>query len=138
MLSCTCLVVFVIKMLVKIGAEVDQTNQKLAEAAKSVFEAADVEALKSGAFDAAKAKAIDLRKTTHESEVSAESSQKIKLIDAAPSNPIFYLTFDRIKVEINGVPFNVGCSNDEYKGYFDTLQNYARGLKKRFFENCCG
>lgn len=109
-------------------AEVDLTNQKLAETARSVFKAA--EALKLGASDDAKVRAAELRKAAHEAQVLAESSQEIKIIDAAPSNAIFYLMFDRVKVDINGAPFNVGYSIYGYKGFFSTLLKHDRGVKK--------
>lgn len=78
----------------KLGAEVDLTNQKVTETPRSVSEAADPEALKSGAYDDAKARAVDLRKAAQEAQVLAESYQEIKIIDAAPSNAFFtrYLT----------------------------------------------
>lgn len=38
-------------------------------------------------------------------------------------------------IEINGVPFAVGYNNYGYKGFFNTLLNYERGVKKTLLRN---
>lgn len=67
----------------------DTTNQKLADAACALSETANIEALTPSATAEAKTKAIELRKTAHETTVLAELSQATKITHVAPVSSLF-------------------------------------------------
>ncbi len=49
---------------------------------------------------------------------------------AGPVNAFFYMLFDRIDVELNGTPIEVGFNNLPFKGYYKCLFNCSHGVRK--------
>lgn len=55
--------------------------------------------------------------------------------ELAPCNGFFYLIFDRIDIEINGVQLNTSYSDCGYKAFFNILFNYPDSVKKTFLQS---
>ncbi len=59
-----------------------------------------------------------------------ESSKTVSTDVAGPVNCFFYALFERIEVELNGVPIDAGFNNLPYKGYFKSLFNSEYGVRE--------
>ena len=49
---------------------------------------------------------------------------------AGPVNAFFYMLFERIDIELNGIPIEAGFNNLPFKGYYNCLFNCSHGVRK--------
>ena len=67
--------------------------------------------------------------------LNAQISLPSDQTEAAPCNNFFYLLFDRIDVELNGVPLTTSYNDCGYKAFFHILLNYPDCVKNTFLQS---